>query len=197
METEKGHIKNLKFYKGILENRYLSYIIVPTVIFSSSLLATKIIKTPTMEYQAITRTVDASSGEILSEIKTFEDTPTEHILTVLEYSPWQKYSEDDYRRTVVEYNHDLDSSEIKKEEYTEQKESISEEDNNKEKTVIVKQTILDKTKKRIRKDYWIPLVTSGTILSIIVNYLLHNDISKDFQGEDELEEYEKVLTFDK
>lgn len=197
METEKKHIKNLHIYKSFLENKYLSYILVPTVIFSSSLLATKILKTPTMEYQAITRTIDASSGELLSETETYKDTSTEHVLTVLEYSPWKKLSSGEFQRTVVEYNHDLDSSEIKKEEYTEQKNSLSEEDNIKEKEVVIKETIQDKTKKRLRKDYWIPLVTSGIILSIILNYLLHNDISNEFQVEDELEEYEKVLTFDK
>lgn len=197
METEKGHIKNLKFYKEILENRYLSYIIVPTVIFSSSLLATKIVKTPTMEYQTINRTIDANTGEIISEVETYDGNPVEHDLTVLECRPWKKSSSGEYQRTVIEYDYDLENSEIKKEEYTEEKDSLALEDDTEETTIMIEKTIQDKTKKRIRKDYWVPLVTSGTILSIIINYLLHNDISKDFQGEDELEEYEKVLTFDK
>lgn len=201
METEKEHIKNIKFYKSILKNKYLSYIIVPTVIFSSSLIATKIAKTPTMEYQTVNRTIDGSTGKILSEVSSFEDTLSEHTLKVLEYSPWKKFSEGDYRREIVVYDYDierllekgypidssdLENSRLKKDQYIEQKGALSLEDNTEEEIIIIEESFQDKTKKRIRKEYWVPLVTAGTILSIVLNYLIHNDISIDYKDSEEI-----------
>ena len=206
MKTEKEHIKNIKFYKSILKNKYLSYIIVPTVIFSSSLIATKILKTPTMEYQTINHTIDGSTGKILSEVSSFEETPSEHTLKVLEYRPWKKFSEGDYRREIVVYDYDietllekgypidsldLENSRLKKDQYIEQKEELSLEDNTEETIIIIEESFQDKTKKRIRKEYWVPLVTAGTILSIILNYLIHNDISIDYKDSEEIKVLKK------
>ena len=157
----------------------MSYVLVPVILIGSGFGIGVACSNRIDEYKTTTRVVNPANQEIVETIsEVYDEKENTYTATVKVYSPWQKRG-DSYIRNVYAYNYDpnkldYESFDAKdsKSHYMEAKEQLDSNDSMEEGTVLITETIQDKSDTRKSTKYIIPFSIAGLVLSVIIEILM-------------------------
>ena len=196
MDNCKALLVENKFKKNkLLKQKYLmitkmiSFLLVPVITFSAGHAIGKNSSNKINEYKTITRTINSNTGEIIGEQEEiFDEKETTYVATILEQKPWrQNPTGIGYIRNVTAYEYitpdnidenyhvsvdDIQGNVIEKYKYIEQKDTLDENDNTNEITILITETYQDKNISRKSTKYIIPFSITGAILGIALDVAL-------------------------
>lgn len=178
-ETLKASIKNIKVDRRINRTKLMSYVLVPVILIGSGFGIGVTCSNKIDEYKTTTRVVNPANQEIVETIsEVYDEKENTYTATVKVYSPWQKRGST-YTRNVYAYNYDPNKIDYEsfddkdsKYHYTEAKEQLDSNDSMEEGTVLITETIQDKSDSRKSTKYIIPFSIIGAVLSIAIDVLL-------------------------
>lgn len=209
MDKEIKHIKKLQVTKKLLENRYLSYILIPAILFTSGFTIGEVTSLPISEYKTTTRTINGETGREKFSSITYDEHPTEHVISILECGPWEQISKNYYSREVVSYDidlekvlnkdyrisyADLDEKTYEKYRYIEYGNSIPEGESTEYATIRIQETIQDKSVMRRSQKYVVPGSLAGIAVGLIIDAIIkYRRVLDRYEIYDYLEYIEKQL----
>lgn len=175
----KSSIRNIKVDRRINRAKLMSYVLVPVILIGSGFGIGVACSNRIDEYKTITRVVNPANQEVVETIsEVYDEKENTYTATVKVYSPWQKRG-DSYIRNVYAYNYDpnkldYESFDAKdsKYHYMEAKEQLDSNDSMDEGTVLITETIQDKSDTRKSTKYIIPFSIVGAVLSIVIDILI-------------------------
>ena len=175
--------------KYLMITKMISFLLVPVITFSAGHAIGKNSSNKINEYKTITRTINSNTGEIIGEQEEiFDEKETTYVATILEQKPWrQNPTGIGYIRNVTAYEYitpdnidenyhvsvdDIQGNVIEKYKYIEQKDTLDENDNTNEITILITETYQDKNISRKSTKYIIPFSITGAILGIALDVAL-------------------------
>ena len=178
-KTLKASIKNIKVDRRINRAKLMSYVLVPVILIGSGFGIGVACSNKIDEYKTTTRVVNPANQKIVETIsEVYDEKENTYTATVKVYSPWQKRGST-YIRNVYAYNYDPNKLDYEsfddkdsKYHYTEAKEQLDSNDSMEEGTVLITETIQDKSDSRKSTKYIIPFSIVGAVLSIVIDVLL-------------------------
>ncbi len=210
--SDKRFIQKLKIDRALLQNRYITYLLVPALTISSGAVLDKIITYQMPEYLTITRSFTGKDGKIIGSVNSYDAEETDHVITVLKCEPWQQLN-NKYVRKITAYEYSLDET-LKKDyhiteddidnirekyQYIEEKINVPAEELKGDTIIYVKETYQDKGKVSNYSRFIVPICLAslgiGVVIDLIIKWrrsLNNDEIQKRIRRlSREIEAYEK------
>ena len=189
LERRKDNIKRRK--KELMKCRaaVLSLFAVPVILSAVGGAVGKKESNKIDEYKTVTRTVNAITGEVIgAPEETYDEKETTYVATFTVQEPWQLTSSGRYVRKVTAYDYvpqdvsqinnsrsyvDMfESNIVEKYKYLETKETLDENDNTEDSTILITETFQDKTDTIKSTKYTMPFAATGVILGLLFDLFI-------------------------